>query len=150
LFGFYIKQEFLDIVEKETMSIRGIYNYVLYGRQIGKTANNGSKAFKRGARVTGLNANGDVIRTVITKKKGKDIVEILSKTPYGNDRYKQTRVVRDSHSGVIYWDKYDVDEYGQREYAGYSMSGVVKNDIFSFTKYYPLGAKNYSVPINRK
>ncbi len=87
--------------------VKSGYRYIKYGKQVGKTANNGSKVYKRGGTLTGVNKNGEVIGQVKKVKTGKYQETHYTKRPipfaHYADKYKRTELrITQSKSGTDY------------------------------------------------
>ena len=90
------------------MSVRkiasSVYRYVLYGKQIGNTAANGTKVYKRGKVITGVASDGNVIRKIRTFKSGPNSVTIESFTPIpysSGDYFYSQRIVTQGERDVL-------------------------------------------------
>ena len=93
-----------------------IINYIKYGKQIGHTANNGAKAFKRSGKITGIDKEGNVISKIHKYKTGPNTTRTITQTPLTNKEIKESTTTRtiDNSNGsfdLFKSTKY-LDEYG--------------------------------------
>jgi len=94
---------------------KSAYRYVRYGKQVGKTAKNGTKVYKRGGTTTGVDANGKVIHQAKTFKKDKYTTETHIHKPLPFDGSKNTRIVKDYENGTIWSVSKTTDRFGREK-----------------------------------
>lgn len=72
---------------------KAAYCFVRYGKQVGKTAKNGSKVFKRSGILTGVSKDGKLLGQVKMVKTGTNQVTHYTKHPIPyTDRFKMTEL----------------------------------------------------------
>lgn len=95
---------------------KSIYRAIRYGKQVGKTANNGARAYKRGRKLTGLDKDGNVITTINKYKTAPNTTRTTTKTALPNNGYKisNTTKTTDNFDGSfsLFKDTKYIDEYG--------------------------------------
>lgn len=95
---------------------KSIYRAIRYGKQVGKTANNGARAYKRGRKLTGLDKDGNVITTINKYKTAPNTTHTTTKTalPNGGVKISNTRRNTDKFDGSfgVFKDTKYFDEYG--------------------------------------
>lgn len=86
-----------------------LYRYIRYGGQFGKTANNGTKVYKRFGRTTAINANNEVIRTTQKRKVNDFTMEtkVIDYLPFNQKKVGFSRVTRDGDifQGGLNWQE---------------------------------------------
>lgn len=82
---------------------KSAYRFIRYGKQVGKTAKNGSAVYKKGGVTTGLSKDGKVIRQIQTRQTGKNTTETVSKTPipFSEDYRYSRRITTNTKNGSI-------------------------------------------------
>ena len=108
-----------------------LYRYIRYGRQIGKTAVNGTKVYGRGKiNRTAINAEGKVTRTI--RNEGYDGLSHTQYTKvtdyYPNGAKKAEAKINTSHNGdgsiSEYMSKRFFDHYGEASTYGAVKAGA--------------------------
>ena len=97
--------------------IVGAYRYIRYGKQLGKTAKNGTKVYKRAGKTTAIDNSGNIKRTTQKKRFNKYTSETtaIDYLPFDQQRVGVSRVTRDGNtfSSGINWRKepYKTEQY---------------------------------------
>ena len=101
--------------------LKSIGRYIRFGKQIGKTAKNGAKVYKRGKTLTGVDKDGNVIRTVKKFKSGEHQVTTVTKTPIpfasnGRQVVTESRLTQTREGTEFYRSAWEKDNYSDRHY----------------------------------
>ena len=94
---------------------KSIYRIIKYGKQVGKTANNGARVYKRGGKLTGLDRDGNVISSIHKYKTAQSTTHTVTKTNLPNGWVKISDTARPTNSFGsldLFKSTKQVDEYG--------------------------------------
>lgn len=102
----------MGLISGIAKAAKSAYRYIRYGKQIGKTAKNGTKVYKRGGTTTGVDANGKVIHRAKTFKKDKYVTQTNIHKPLPFDWSKNIEITRDYENGTIWSVSRTTDRFG--------------------------------------